>query len=575
MLLVGLSSVVVWWLSPRADNASREPRALALELDQPIAHGGLLGRPFAVSRDGTRFVYTTMNGANTSLAVRDLHEPNSRPLPGTEGAGDPFISPNGKWVAFFASGQLKKVAVSGGLPVSLCLAPGVPYGASWGTEGHIVFATSIGSGIYRVSSDGGEPELTAVDVQRGVVRWPVALPGGTKVLVSLNGPIDDQPGPHVGTIDTESGDIEVIAQGTGARLLADDRLVFLAGDSLIAMPFDSAAGKPTGPAVAIRLSVGEWQGQLWMSVSDSGDLYYRPNNPMDSSQLVWVDRLGSATPALDRRGGFIGPRLSPDGSRIAYVTYLSTMGDVWVHDLVRGSDHRMSFDGFDTYPAWHPSGKSLIWASDKNTGFDIYMRPVDGPGDEVRLTNSASVEIPMALSPDGEEVLYYEVTSSETQRDVKVLNRDGEVIDLVASKFNERGPAFSPDGRFYAYVSDESGSDEVYVREYPDSGTRWMVSSGGGVEPRWSPKGGELFYRSNDAMLAVAIETDPAFRADRPQELFRGMFALDSFGNANYDVTADGQRFIMVQSKETGGDVLRVVLNWFTELERQFDDAVR
>ncbi len=575
VLAAALGAAATWWLSPTAGTVSHGPRVLALELDHSLAHGGLLGRAFSISRDGSRFAYTSMQGAQTSLHLRKLDEPTSRPLPGTDGAGDPFFSPDGRWIAFFASGQLKKVAISGGLPVTLCSAPGIPQGAHWGEDGHIVYATSIGTGLFRVSSEGGAPDAIESGVGRGVVAWPFLIPGGTEALITVDGPVDNQPGPHIATLDLESGALEVIAQGTGARLLSTGHLVYMAEETLLAMRFDAATAKPIGSAVSLRQPVGVWGGTLWMSVSDGGDLYYRPNDRTVTAQLVWVDRAGSVTPVIDRLGGFIGPRISPDGNRIAYVTDLSTQGDVWVHDLVRGSDSRISFEGFDTYPAWHPSGESLIWASDKNTGFDIYSRPVDGPGGEERLTESVEVEIPMDWSPDGKEILYYEVASSETQRDVKLLDRNGEVVDLVASTHNERAPSFSPDGRFYAYVSDESGRDEVYVRAYPDTGNRWMVSSAGGVEPRWGHDGTELFYRNAEAMMLVETETEHEFRAGRPQVLFRGPFALDNFANANYDVSADGQRFIMVQSKESGMVNVRVVLNWFAELERQFRDTDR
>ena len=304
-----------------------------------------------------------------------------------------------------------------------------------------------------------------------------------------------------------------------------------------------------------------------MAISPDGTLVYAPPSARSGGNLVWVDREGRSEPITTESQEYSAPTLSPDGTQVAY--WFSSGGgsdlDIWVHDIPLGRSTRLTFGGFNAYPVWSHAGNELYHMSNQEGGFGIFKTAADGSHGSELVYKSTTANLVMSLMPDDASGLLYEV-NPVTNRDIWSIRFGEDPEPLVVTPYNERAPILSPDGEWFAYVSDETGRDEVYVRRYPDTGGRWMVSTDGGREPRWARDGSELFYRAGDRLLAVRVESEGGFRAGRPEELFRGAFMADNFGNPAYDVTADGQRFVMVQGQSSNQNHLFVVLNWFEEL---------
>ncbi len=316
------------------------------------------------------------------------------------------------------------------------------------------------------------------------------------------------------------------------------------------------------------------------SLSHLGTLVYVPGGASEggSSSLVWVDREGAVEPLGAPPHAYRGPRLSPDGQRLA-VEIAGTKRDIWVYDIARQTLTRLTFEGENQQPQWTPDGKRVTWRSIRDgVPGNLFWKLADGTGAVERLTTGEFRQQPGSWSPDGQLLAFHQqpsVGSSLTSRDIWILPLEGErkPQSILQTQFNELAPVFSPDGHWLAYVSDESGRNEIYVRPFPkvEEG-KWQISTDGGVEPRWAPNRRELFYRTGSGrqMMAVDITTEPTFRPGSPRLLFEGNFLSGAIGGAFYDVTSDGQRFVMVQLAGQDSEVsqINVVLNWFEELKR-------
>ena len=534
----------------------------------------------ALSPDGTRLVYV----ANGQLYLREMDQLEAAPIRGTDiDPSTPFFSPDGEWVGFFslAQGQLKKISVTGGAPVTLCEA-GAPFGASWGADDTIVFGQGLG-GILRVSANGGTPEvLIPMDSDKNEIgHGPQMLPDGETVLFALGTTTSTSwDESQIVTQSLETGERRVLIQGgSDARYVPTGHLVYALGETLLAVPFDLERLTVTGGPVPVVEGVaraGIFSGAAHASFSDSGSLVYVAGSATQATRLVWVDRNGEENPFIDESRGSSYPRLSPDEGRVAYVnTEIDGHQDIYILDVARGTRTRLTVEGeSNRWPIWTPDGNRMAFTSiGDDSLYALYWKPTDGSGPaEKLLEKSERWLFPHSWSPDGRVLSYYETeTTTDGNKDLWVLPIDGEPQPFVVTPFREVSPIFSPDGQWIAYVSTESGEQEVYVTPYPGPGPRTPVSSGGGGEPSWSSDGRELFYRNGAQMLAVEIQTQPAFHAGRPVVLFEDPYELDSFGpgNPNYDVAADGERFLMVKrSEDVESSRIHVVLNWFEELKR-------
>jgi eukaryotic-like serine/threonine-protein kinase len=552
----------------------------------PLGAGRTLTIPalpaVALSPDGTRAVYAAEEGGGPArLYVRALDQLTATPLQGTEGAVYPFFSPDGRWVAFIAARKLKRVALSGGAPVSICDMTLDMRGASWGPDGTILFTPTMAGGVWRVSSAGGTPQaVTTPDVARRekTHRWPEMLPGGKAALVT------------VGSADISSFDdarIEVLLLGTGerrllveggtyARYVPTGHVVYARAGSLLAVPFDLDTLTVTGaPILVVRdVTTAPQYGSAAFGVAHDGSLLYAAGEEwVPRNRLVWVDRSGKMQPATEDRRAVFFVRLSPDEKLLAAAVD-SAMNEEWIYDLVRGTSRRLP-SGWDNWEAiWTRDGRQLTFSSSRGGGPDsLFLQAADGSGEAERLTTAEHVQLAGSWSPNGHVLAFTEVDPA-TGFDIWVLVREPDAKPKVflRTHFNEWSPQFSPDGRWLAYVSDESRHVEIYVQPFPGPGTRFQVSIGGGEDPVWARDG--IYYRRGADLMVAGVTTTAGFSAGQPRLLFRvppvsklaGLFApwLGSF-----DVAPDGRRFVMIVPDESRPPAteLTLVQNWFAELK--------
>ena len=550
----------VWILSPSPAPKPVTRMPLVLPSDQQLSNVGR--HHVAFSPDGTHLVYV----ANNQLYLRAMDQLEATPIRGTtEGSGrNPFFSPDGEWVGFYAGGELKKVSITGGSPVTLCDAAN-PYGASWGTDDRIVFGQGR-EGIFQVPATGGTKELLiSMDSESEWGHGPQVLPGGQSVLFTLGGlvPWDDA---QIVVQSLETGERKVLVNGgTDARYVPTGHLVYVRAGTLLAVPFDVARLEVIGGAVPIVEGVfqssGNSTGAAQFSFSDLGSLVYVPGAGASQNILVRVDRNGVEEPIRAEPRPFEQPRLSPDGRLLA----LAIEGDIWAYDLIRETTTRVTFDG-GSRPAWTPDGKHIVFTHSSG----LFMVAVDGSSG-VEQVFDGQEHHSNAVSPDGQTLLLHAHNPGSTDALTLKLDGQSEPQSWLTTDFNDVGTAFSPDGKWIVYRSEESGRDEIYVRPFPGPGGRTKVSTDGGDQPLWKANG-EIFYKQGNQMIAVQVQTELELIVGRPQMLFEGQYEYGNVGPfASYDVAPDGQEFVMIKKGGVTGEArqeLIVVLNWFEELKR-------
>ena len=537
---------------------------------QNLPVNGLGPNFFSVSPDGSKvaFVAVDANG-HSQLWLRDFNSPTAQPLPGTQDAWGPFWSPDGRFVAFTA-GSLKKVSVTGG-PAETITASPASFGGTWNRDGVILFATGPGSQILRVPSAGGSPTpVTLIDLSQQALghSWPYFLPDGKHFLYTIAASNPENSGIYVGSLDSK--DAKLILKASSSALYGPPGyLLFNRAGTLLAQPFDADRLELKGDAIPMAEGVqfNAANGKAAVAVSSNGVLAYRLAPTAAQNKLEWVDRKGVEQPLAAPPRAYRNPRLSPDGQRVA-VTIDELGTQEWLLDTKRGTLTRLTFEGsYNGALAWTPDGKRVAFASDRAGSRNLFWQLADGGGGTERLATSDRQQVASSWSPDG-QTLAFEQTDSGTGFDLFVYRlKDRKVETFLQTRFNEIAPEFSPDGRWLAYVSDESGRNEVYVQPYPGPGGKWQISTEGGTEPVWA-RNGELFYRNGDKMMAVATNTKANFSADTPKVLFEGHYATYNTMPA-YDVTPDGQRFLLAKTAEQGPQEISVVLNWTEELKQK------
>ncbi len=524
-----------------------------------------------MSPDGTRIVYTgRAEGGQRELFVRSREQLEARPLRGLGTPRTPFISPDNDWVGYFDGPALKRVSIQGGPAVTICDLPGgIPRGASWGSMDTIFFATSIvTSGLWRVAASGGEPEqLTTPDPEKGEVdhQWPEVLPGGQDVLFTITTtPVQNS---QIAVLSLETGEQKVLVQGgSNPHYSPTGHLVYGVEGTLRAVRFDLDRLETIGNPVPVLEDVNtKSSGAANFSFSKSGWLVYASSDAASIGTLGWVDRDGQMTPLMEAEGLYGSPSLSPDGTRVALSITGGSGIDIRVVELERGASTRLTADGTNLYPSWTPDGTKVTFASNRSGVYDLYWKPWDGSSEAEVLVTSPDTSITGAWSPDGQSFVYYEV---RVERDIWTLALGGDSSPLLATEFNERAPRVSPDGDWLAYVSNQSGQDQVHVQPFPEGSAVIQISTEGGTEPVWSRDGRELFYRNGNQMMVVDVETDPEFRVGRPRELFEEPYETDpnAQGIPNYDVSLDGEQFLMVRRGSSRAAGLIVIQNWFEDL---------
>ena len=557
LILAGLSAAAAWLLKP-APIAPRPITRFTLTLPAAQTLSGLTRRAVAISPDGKWLAYI----ANDSIYVRDLAGGEARQLT-AEPAADLAFSQDGECLA--------KIPVAGGRPQ--ILAAGSTWGASWDDDGSIVFADSR-KGIQRIGVEGGTPRMLFAATKLISYYWPQVLPGRAVLYTEASPAMFNQGVTVVQGLD--GGERKVVLEKVfGARYSNTGHLVYVSlSRSLMAVPFDLSSRRATGRPVQLPDTVRiAPSGVAQFDISASGTLVSLPGGPdVDHTQLVWVNREGKASPASPTLRAFSDLRLSRDGRRVA-AHLQDEDNDVWISDLSRGTMTRLTFEATeDETPVWSPDERSVAYAATRSgPGRGVFRRAADGSTPEELLAVTDQHSHVMEWTPDG-RALVVELQDPVAGTDLMLLDLETRKFrPFVQSRFNDRFGRFSPDGKWFAYGSDESGRDEVYVQPFPALDARVQVSSGGGGQPLWSRDGGELFYRTEKNVMAATVTSRAPLAFSPPRALFADRFELPQVGShVSWDVAGDG-RFLMIAPPE-GRTVrqaeIRVVLNWFEELRR-------
>jgi eukaryotic-like serine/threonine-protein kinase len=587
LMVTVVAGASVWFATRPAEPVPPRVSRLALA---PSGTAALtingVDRDLAITPDGSRLVYVGNRGTQLFVRALDALEPVAVFTGAPRG---PFVSPDGQWIGFTDSNTvLKKVAVTGGPVVTLATLDGsTPRGATWAPDDTIIYATSNATtGLQRIAVAGGPTTvLTRPDRAQGEADhfWPELLPGGRAVLFTIRALTGGVDAAQVAVLDLQTGMRKILVRGgSHAHYVPSGHLVYGAGATLRAVPFDLAALETRGtPAPVIPEVVTTPTGAVDAVVAGNGTLAYVSGGGVTGANalrtLVWMDRQGRETPIPAPPRAYIYPRLSPDGTRVA--VFVANPADLWVWDLGRTTLTRATFDpGFDIYPEWTPDGRRVIFSSERAGVRNLFWLAADGTGAVERLSESPNVQNLSAVSPDGRLLIFTE-TAPTRGDDVMQMTLDGtrRVTPLVQSPFAERNGVVSPDGRWLAYEANDSGRVEVYVRPFPEVNSgHWQVSTAGGTRPLWAPSGQELFYVApTSALMRVGVERAPSWAATTPTPLLkeRSFMNPGAFIGRTYDISSDGQRFLMI--KEGGGagqtaapPQLIVVQHWTEELKR-------
>jgi len=562
----------------------REAPPVAQSLRYQISTPGSESAQFpALSPDGRNLAFVAGSGGSNQMWIRAMDALDARPLAGTDGATYPFWSPDGAYLGFFAGGKLKRIAIAGGPPQALCDASS-GRGGTWNREGVILFSPGPTSAIFRITAAGGNPvPVTRLGEDGGAqgFRFPVFLPDGVHFLFRVGSDKPDSAGVFVGSL----------AGAAAVRLLPDSsyalyappaapgaagHLLFRRESTLMAQPFDVSHLKTTGDMfpIAEQVAGGPNIGSGAFSVSENGMLVYRPADAVPGTELVWRDRAGKRLgAAVGKPGRFGEMALSPDEKTVAVTARDGSQGDIWLEEMGRGVLSRFTFrSGVNRIPIWSPEGSRIVFAfqslSSGGGSADIYQKPAGGNGQEELLLHGGINAFPDDWSPDG-KLLVYEQTGQNTAVDLWLvpLSGDRKPVPYLQTRFNEMGARFSPDGRWLAYQSNESGQFQVYVQTVPLSGTKYQISTSGGNSPHWRRDGKELFYVSDDRkLMAVPVKLGATVEAGTPQPLFP-ISAFQGYASANfyYAPVRDSQRFLVMEP--AGGEAaaappFTVITNW-------------
>jgi serine/threonine protein kinase len=546
---------------------------------------------FAISPDGRNLAYvasTPSPDAKSALWIRPMDSLHARLLPGTEAAGFPFWSPDGRYIGFFAGGKLKKIGVQGGPPFVICDAPD-GRGGSWNQQGDIVFTPTVNSPIYRVSASGGPiSQLTTQNPSNNETthRWPWFLPDGRHYIFLAGSTFTPSESATnsimMGSLDSK--ETKLLFHTHYQAEYASGHMLFLRQSSLMAQPFDAKRFELTGDAVPIAEQVLEDSSiaRAWFSPSENGLLLYA-EGAVKNRQLVWFDRNGKQVGAVPGDDAYAGIASSRDGKKLAY--YLDgTSFDVWSFDIARGVKIPLTFGASsgqgNMYPVWSPDGKYVAYTSYRDGKYSLYQKSADGSGGETLLLEGTDhFRVPTSWSTNGKFLVYHEGFSGRTYANgvpggwsiwVVPLFGDHKAYPFIQSSFSAREASFSPDGKWLAYCSNESGEYRVYVVPFPGPGGKWQVSLGDGRGPLWRRDGKEIFYLSADNKL-MAVNVESSGGGSFAAGVARVLFDSHSHGVfGRYDVSADGQRFVVVyEGNRPSSSTLTSVVNWPAELKKK------
>jgi serine/threonine protein kinase/Tol biopolymer transport system component len=523
-----------------------------------------------ISPDGTMLAFAGQDSLNRIMIwLRPMNSLTANPLPGTEGARAPWWSPDSRYIAFISEGRVRKIAVSGGPAQVLCEAPTGSDGA-WGKNGDILFDGAGSDPIYRVSSAGGSKTVAVAGDSANQVGWPAFLPDGKHFFYSRIGASGESK-TMIGELGSTKSK-ELSLAGSRVEYSPDGYLLLSRERTLVAQRFDARALELRGEPfpVAENLPVGP-NGVAHFSVSGDGILVYRASSSV-TNRLVWLNRSGQELEQVSPAADFRGPSLSPDGSKIAIrrADPGSRNLDIWVIDLARGTTTRFTFDpGDDGSPLWSPDGSKILWTSFRNGEDALWMKAANGTGEEEKLSAIPGSGAPTSWSRDGRTIFFQ--SFGQNLLDIHALDLDGDRKPraVISSRFTDSRAQISPDGRWLAYQSDESGRPEIYVVSHPGGAGKWQISTNGGIEPCWSRDGRELFFLSTDArLMSVTTPAGESFHPGTPRPLFRVLTEQGQRRNV-YCPSPDGQKFLFLVPDGQNETPMTALVNWRRDARRK------
>jgi len=527
---------------------------------------------FSLSHDGSRLAYMQFTGNQCcSLQMRMMDQLDAKPIPDANSAAFPVFSPDGQWIVYFTPNlpsKLQKVPVMGGTAITLCDNTGNGLGLAWGDDGNIVFSGP--NGLLRVSSSGGTPEqITTIDSNKHEIAhgWPYVLPGSHAVLFTIRGGSS----PKIAVADLQKHATRVLVEnGSSARYTASGHLVYFRIATLFAAPFNTARLELTGPEapVAEHVSSINTDGADY-TVSDGGLLVYMAGSGIAAggvTVLNWADRKGTLQPISEPKSWGTG-RLSPDMTHVANGIGSGEAEDIWTYDVARRTPTRLTFEGINSFPIWSPDGRWITFIGLIQGKSALYRVAADASGKPELLTECEPHAVPNSWAPDGKTLVFSQAGADKKTHLWSIAVPGGKAVRLHEGDATELNGEVSPDGRWLAYESTESGNNEIYVQPFPGTGPKTRISTQGGSVPRWAHNGKELFFWNfgvDRQLYVVDVQPGAVFRAGLPQELFKAA------AGTTWDVAADGKRFLVeTPGSNTGGRHMEVVDNWFDELNRR------
>jgi Tol biopolymer transport system component len=572
-----LTGVAIWKLKPAAP---RQVIRLYHDLPESQQFSDLNYQALAVSPDGEKIVYSTTKG----LYIRSIDELTAKLIAGTEeDTQTPLFSPDAQWIGYFSlrEQKLKKIAVNGGVPVALHDVTGQLNSARWNEDNNITYIPFAGD-IMRISPSGGTPESIGKPKSGSILTNPQILPDRKSILYTSDSMKGQQ---KILVQSLKTGEIKELFAGYNAQYLSTGHIVYRLpnNSNLFAIPFNLDRLEVTGGGVPIVEGITPYY-----AISNAGTLAYIPETSGGATTkrtLLWVNREGKEEPLSAAPNAYMNFRISPDGKRVALFIQSAPRTSIWIWDIARETMTRLTFndDADNCDPIWTLDGKRIVYTSSPKSVFlgkgDIFWKAADGTGEAEKLASSPDRALfPRSWSRDGKNLVVWEFTPSPMQIGIGIISMEGDPVrkPLLQEKYLQKDPMISPDGRWIAYASNESGKYEVYVRPFPEVNKgKWQVSTSGGNTPLWSPDSRELYYHIGDAAMAVPVETESAFKPGTPTVLFRNITSLSSTGvdmtnDTYWDISPDGKHFLMV--KEAVAEAPRkinIVVNWFEELKQR------
>ena len=588
-LAAALTMLALW--APWRAVPVRPPARITADIGIDGTLAVTIGPAAVISPDGRTAAFVVAPPAGrTGLYIRRLEELHATRLNGTDDAYAPFFSPDSQWIGFFASGKLKKVAVSGGAAVTLCAAAN-GRGGSWGEDGTIVFQPTVGprSLLHKVSAAGGSPtpigKLMPDEVSQ---RWPQILPGGKAVLYSANTKGIGWDDASLNVQPLEGGDPAVVLRGGyHGRYSRSGHLLYIRDETLFSVPFDAERLELRGSPVPIieGVLVSPTTGGAQFSIADSGTLLYLPGKSLRTElPVTWMEQSGKTSTLRTEPADWSSPRFSPDGRKLAMTIGSGAAADIWIYEWARDTIRKFTFgNGNDSAPVWTADGLRIAFASssEKDSTTNLFWKRADGTGEQQRLTESPDSQVPVSFHPSGRYLAFTE-RKPDTSTDIMILTLEGEEktgwkvgrpTAFIPTPANESGAAFSPDGRWLAYLSTESGMPEIYVRPFPGGEGKWKISSAGGFFPIWSRARRELFYLEPSSQAPIMVATyeagEGSFHAEKPRRWSPGVVLMSSTTRP-YDLHPDGLRVAMLKPEEypQSQDKPIFIFNVFDELRR-------